>query len=254
MPRRYGQHFLKDTGIVQRIVAESGVGPEDTVLEIGPGQGILTQELAKKAKKVVAIEIDRRLAAELKAKTWPGQVEIHQGNILEFGESELKNLVGDSYKIVANLPYEITSEFLKKFLSGAHRPSSITVMVQREVGERITAQDGKWSRLAVFCGYRALTKVLFSVSPGAFDPPPQVESCVVRFDLRPKPLLEPAPERLLFRLTAAAYAEKRKTLANSLRPILGADAAAKLKAAGQEPQERPEEIPLSKWLFLATRL
>lgn len=254
MPRRYGQHFLKDIGIVQRIVEESGIGPDDVVLEIGPGQGILTQELAKNAKKVIAIEIDRSLVAELKAKTWPGQVEINQGNILEFGEPELKNLVGDSYKIVTNLPYEITSEVLKKFLGGPDRPSSITMMIQKEVGERIIAKDEKWSRLAVFCGYQALTKLLFLVPPGAFNPPPRVESCVIRLNLRPKPLLEPVTERLLFRLTEAAYAEKRKTLANSLRSVLGPDVATKLQAAGFDPKERPEKISLSKWLLLATRL
>jgi len=245
---------LKDVGIVQRIVEESGVGPADTVLEIGPGQGILTQELAQKVKKVVAIEIDRNLATELKAKTWPVPVEIHQGNILEFDESELKNLVGGTYKIVTNLPYEITSEVLKKFLVGKHRPVSMTMMIQKEVGERIVVQGGKWSRLAVFCGYHALTKMLFSVSPSAFNPPPHVDSCVIQLDLRPEPLLEPAQERLLFRLTEAAYAEKRKTLANSLRPVLGPDAAVKLRALGQDPQERPEKIPLAKWLFLAGRL
>jgi 16S rRNA (adenine1518-N6/adenine1519-N6)-dimethyltransferase len=254
MSRRYGQHFLKDLGIVQRIVEESGVSSDDVILEIGPGRGILTQELAKKARKVVAIEIDRSLAAELKAKNWPGTVEIHLGNILEFGELELKKLVGETYKIVTNLPYDITSEFLKKFLGGPNRPVSITVMIQKEVGERIVTKDGKWSRLAVFCGYQALTKMLFSVPPSAFNPPPHVDSCVIRLDLRTEPLLEPTRERLLFKLTEFAYAEKRKTLANSLRPILGSDAAAKLRAVGQDPQERPERITLAKWLFLAGRL
>jgi 16S rRNA (adenine1518-N6/adenine1519-N6)-dimethyltransferase len=254
MPRRYGQHFLKDLGIVQRIVEESGVGPEDVVLEIGPGQGILTQELAKKVKRVVAIEVDRNLAADLKAKTWPGQVEVHLGNILEFSESELKNLLGDTYKIVTNLPYDITSEFLKKFLGGLSRPISITVMLQKEVGERIVVKDGKWSRLAIFCGYQALTKMLFSVPPSAFNPPPHVDSCVIRLDLRPNPALEPAQEQRLFRLTETAFAEKRKTLANSLRSVLGSDSASKLQAAGQDPQERPERITLAKWLLLAGRL
>lgn len=254
MPRRYGQHFLKDQKIIERIVAESGVGPDDVVLEVGPGQGILTQELAKKVNKVVAVEVDRALVTQLKAKTWSGEVEIVQGNILDFSEEQLKNTVGSSYKVVTNLPYEITSEFFQKFLTVSPPPKSLTAMVQREVGERLIAKAGKWSRLAVFCGYRALTKMLFCVPRGAFAPPPQVESCVVHLDLRPEPLLKPAQERWLFRLTAAAYAEKRKTLANSLRSVLGPEVDQKLQSAGLEPQSRPEEIDLTKWLSLAGRL
>jgi len=243
MPRRYGQHFLRDEAILRRIVDASGVGPEDFVLEIGPGEGLLTRILAEKAKKVLAVEIDRHLFENLQKADLPANVEVRQGNALEIS-------IEEPFKIVSNLPYEITTATLQKFLLSSHKPATITLLIQKEVAERIVGKNGA-SRLTLFCGYHALPKLLFTVPRGAFSPPPKVESAVIHLEVRQNSLLDPVSEEQFFRLTNAAFAEKRKTLANSLKSILGVDVAEKLKKANLDPKSRPEEISLEQWIFLA---
>lgn len=246
MPRRYGQHFLRDENILRKIVEASGVGPDDTVLEIGPGEGYLTRILAEKTKNVIAVEIDRHLAENLKKAGLPANVEIRQGNALEL-------VLGKPFHLVSNLPYEITTAVLQKFLLGSPKPASITLLIQKEVAERIMAKGGM-NRLALLCGYHALPKILFTVPKGAFSPPPKVESAVIRLEIRQKPLLDPVSEERLFKLSEAAFAQKRKTLANSLGSVLGADASEKIKKAGFDPKSRPEQIKLEQWILLASRV
>lgn len=253
MKRRYGQHFLNDQKIIERIVDSSGVGAGDAVLEIGPGRGVLTRALAPRVKKILAIEIDRHLFSELESAALPANVALRLGDALELSDEEIVRELGSSYSVVANLPYEITSELLQKFLRLSTPPKSMTVMVQKEVGERMTAKPGDVNRLALFCGYYSLPKVLFDVPPGAFSPPPKVNSSVVQLVLRPEPLLPPPAEALFFRLTEAAFAQKRRNLKNSITKILGPDTVRKLEESGIKPTARPEEIPLEDWLTLALK-
>ncbi len=256
--RRYGQHFLTDKTIINKIVKGSDVTKDDTVLEIGPGRGVLTRALAETAKKVVTVEIDRRLHALLEEEGLPSNVELLRASILDLDSEALEASLGADWKLVANLPYEITSKTLERFLpmrsSTGKGPTSITLMLQKEVGERIVAKPGDMNRLAVFCGYYADAKILFPVSAGAFSPPPRVQSCVVRFDIRPLPPLSGREEVLFFKLIAVGFSEKRRQLKNTLRSLLGPDAAAQLVAAGISPEARPEEVPPQKWITLAQRM
>lgn len=256
--RRYGQHFLKDPRIIAKIVEGAGVSKDDAVLEIGPGRGILTRALAAAAKKVLTVEIDRRLHALLIEDGLPANVELLRGDALALDSADLAAKLGADWKLVSNLPYEITSKTLEKFLPLRARtgtgPTSVTLMLQKEVGERILAKPGRMNRLALFCGYYAEPRVLFSVPRGAFSPPPKVDSCVIRLDVRTAPLLSPAEEALFFRLIAAAFASKRKQIKNSFGSLLGSAAADRLTAAGLSPEARPEEITLNQWVTLARRM
>jgi 16S rRNA (adenine1518-N6/adenine1519-N6)-dimethyltransferase len=253
--RRYGQHFLTNQSIVAKIAAGAGVSADDAVLEIGPGRGILTRALAAAAKKVLTVEIDRRLHALLVEDGLPPNVELLRGDALALQPAELTAKLGADWKLVANLPYEITSKTLEKFLpmraETGHGPTSVTLMLQREVGERILAKAGDMNRLALFCGYYAEPRLLFSVPRGAFSPPPKVDSCVIRLDIRSATPLSGNEEALFFRLISTAFAAKRKQIKNTIGTMLGPSAAARLAAAGLSPEARPEEITLNQWVTLA---
>ena len=253
--RRYGQHFLSDPAILSRIVEASGVQPGDAVLEIGPGRGDLTRALAAKSLRVLAVEIDRHLHRTLLEAQLPDNVEVRLGDAMALTGEDLTSALGARYRLVSNLPYEVTSATLKKFLSEIHpRPTTITLMVQKEVGERAAGREGM-NRLALFCGYYASdVRVLFRVPKGAFSPPPKVESCVLQLVPRPVPLLPPLAEASLFRLSEAAFAENRRQLRNSLKPILGANVETRLQEAGIAPEARPEDIPLESWVHLALKM
>ncbi len=256
--RRYGQHFLKDSGIVRKMVEGSGVTQEDAVLEIGPGRGILTRALAEAARKVMTVEIDRRLHGLLVEDGLPANVELIRGSALDLQVGALAEKLGSDWKLVSNLPYEITSRTLERFLPMRHEtgtgPTSVTLMLQKEVGERITAKPGAMNRLAAFCGYYADARLLFDVPAGAFDPPPKVRSCVIRLDIRPQTPLTGDQEAFFFRLLAAGFSEKRRQLKNTLSSVFGASAAERLRAAGLRPEARPEETSLQQWITLAQGL
>lgn len=255
--RRYGQHFLKDPGIVRRVVEASGASKDDAVLEIGPGQGVLTRALASSAGKVLAVEIDRRLHAELAASGMPANVELLQGDALSLDPEDIVRHLGPAYLLVSNLPYEISSPTLLKFLPLRHRteagPTSLTLMLQKEVGERIVAKGGM-NRLALFCGLHAEAELLFDVPPEAFSPPPKVRSCVVRLDVLPEPLLDASKEKRLLRLTEAAFRGGRKKLRNTLSSALGDNLEMLLTAAGIDPEARPASVSLKQWISLAQRV
>ncbi|HTK59821.1 MAG TPA: 16S rRNA (adenine(1518)-N(6)/adenine(1519)-N(6))-dimethyltransferase RsmA [Candidatus Baltobacteraceae bacterium] len=256
--RRYGQHFLTDGNIIRKIVEGSGVTKKDAVLEIGPGRGILTRALADAAAKVLTVEIDRRLQALLVEEGLPANVELVRASALDLEADALAASLGADWKLVANLPYEITTKTLERFLpmraETGKGPTSITLMLQKEVAERITAKPGDMNRLAAFCGYYAVARVLFDVPPGAFSPPPKVRSCVIRLDLRPEVALSGPQEALFFRLLSVGFSEKRRQLKNTLASVLGPDAAGRLRDAGLRPEARPEETSLEQWITLAQRM
>ncbi len=256
--RRYGQHFLTDKTIIGKIVAGSGVTKNDAVLEIGPGRGILTRALAAAAKKVLTVEIDRRLHTLLEEEGLPANVELLRVNALELDGAALEASLGAEWKLIANLPYEITSKTLETFLPMRSRsgkgPTSVTLMLQKEVGERVTAKPGNMNRLALFCGYYSEPKILFSVPAGAFSPPPKVQSCVVRFEIRPTAALDGRQEQQFFKLITLGFSEKRRQLKNTLRSMLGDDASALLVSSGISPEARPEEVPPQKWITLAQKM
>lgn len=219
-----GQNFLTAPWVPQRIAEESGAAADKAVLEIGPGIGCLTEQLAKRAGRVVSVELDRRLLPVLEETMaeYPN-VSIVNGDILK---TDLNALVRENFDgltpiVCANLPYNITTPVLTQLIDSGLFPS-ITVMIQREVARRICAAPGSedYGAFTVYANYHSSPKILFDVSPGCFMPAPKVTSSVLRLDLRPSPPVE-ADEALFFRVVRASFAQRRKTLLNGLSSAFG---------------------------------
>lgn len=244
-----GQNFLHNRRIVERIADAAELTPNDLVVEVGPGLGILTQELAKRAGAVIAIELDRRLAAYLRETFTDGPVTIVEADILTV---DLDSLVGGQpYTVVANLPYSVAAAAIQRLLEAPTPPKRMVVMVQREVAERIAAQPPQMSILAVAVQLYAEPKVLFRVSPGSFVPRPKVDSAVIRIDLKPEPPVSGAARDTFFRLVRAGFGQRRKRLANALADGLDqpkAEVEALLSRAGVDPDRRAETLSVAEWL------
>ncbi len=247
-----GQNFLHDHAIVRRIAESAGIGPDDTVLEIGPGLGILTEELAARARRVVAVELDDRLAAYLPT-VLPSNVELVHADALEI---DAPALVGPDYLVVANLPYSVGNAIVRRMLEAVPPPRSLTIMVQREVGERIAASPPEMSLLAVGVQFYATPKILFRVGGGAFIPPPRVESVVLRIETHPPPL--PLEEHdAFFRVVHAGFAQRRKQLGNILSTGLFIERSAiadALSQAGIATTERAERLTIADWVRVYSAL
>ncbi len=241
MPRRLGQHFLADSRYQQRIAEALHLTSADTVLEIGAGRGAMTRWLAERAGRVIAVELDPLLVADLRRtfSDHPG-VEIVAGDILTV------SLPAGRMRCFGNLPYYITAPILLRLFEHAEQFDEILVMVQREVGERIVAQPGSrdYAFLSVTAQFYTRPKLLFTIPPGAFQPPPKVESALVRMVVEPRGAADPA----FFRLLKAAFAQKRKTLFNNLKPVYGAEAARlALERTGIDGRSRAEQLPLERF-------
>lgn len=249
MPAYLGQHFLASDGHRRRIVDALHLKGGENVLEIGPGRGAITDLLAERAGRLVGIEVDPRLAGNLKERyAGNDRVEIIEGDILEVTLPPFDGPV----RVVGNLPYYITSPILMRLFEHAAQIDYIVVMVQREVAERMTAQPGTrdYGLLTVTTRYYAEPKLLLTIPPGAFQPRPKVESAVVGMKVMPRAL---ADEAGFFRMVRAAFAQKRKTLVNNLKQAYGLETVkAKLEAAGLKPSSRGEEMTIEEFekLFL----
>jgi len=252
-----GQNFLLDLNLTGRIARAAGPLAGVTVIEVGPGPGGLTRALlAEGAARIVAIERDRRCVAALEelAETYPGRLKVIEGDALDFDPRD--HLGPGPARIVANLPYNIATALLVRWLSIEPWPpfyDSLVLMFQREVALRIVAGPGdeSYGRLGVFAGWRTQARILFDVNPSAFVPPPKVTSSIVRLVPRAAPL---ACERVLLeRVSAAAFGQRRKMLRASLR-TLGTDPAALLARAGVAPTKRAEEIGVDGFVALANAL
>lgn len=255
-----GQNFLIDLTYAARIVDAAALTPRDTVLEIGPGPGVLTGRLADRAGCVVAVELDARLVAQLRADLAPRtNVTIVEGDILELALPDLVTSGGGAlpYKVVANLPYYITSHALRHILESVPQPQLCVLMVQKEVAERMVAPPGDLSLLGVSVQYYAEPELLFTVPAGAFRPAPKVESAVVRLVVRPQRLVADVAPEQYFRVVRAGFGQKRKQLANSLSAGLALpkeQAVSLLRASGIDPARRAETLALEEWGSLARRL
>jgi 16S rRNA (adenine1518-N6/adenine1519-N6)-dimethyltransferase len=248
-----GQNFLLDLNLTARIARTAGDLSDATVIEVGPGPGGLTRALlAAGAKRVVAVERDRRCVAALAeiAARYPGRLDIVEGDALD---TDMASLVTGPAAIVANLPYNVATPLLVGWLLTEPWPPwyrSMTLMFQREVAERIVAVPGSksYGRLSVLAGWRTVAHIAFDIDPRAFTPPPKVVSSVVHFVPRQHPLAcNPAS---LEKVTAAAFGQRRKMLRQSLRS-LGVDPLALLAAAGTEETRRAEEIDVAGFVALA---
>ena len=263
------QNFLADIDVLDAILAAAAPTPGRRVLEIGPGLGILTGGLLAAGAAVTAIELDRGLAARLRAEfaaaiaaggsdpTVPGSLRLVEGDALD---QDIAELCQPPYDVVANLPYHVTSPILHLLLGAPPRPDRAVLMVQREVAERITAAPGAMSYLSVFVQYHARASIAFVVPPAAFEPEPAVDSAVIvvepyRDD--DADLLPPDQEDELWRLVQAAFRERRKMIHNVLSRQLPVEAArvdAALAAAGIAPDRRPQTLAVGEWLALRAAL
>ena len=257
-----GQNFLIDPRVCPRMAAESGAAECAGAIEVGPGLGVLTYELAQVAKKVVAIELDQRLFPVL-GETLADcpNVELVQGDVLKLDLHALiqEKFGGQEVCVCANLPYYITSPVIMGLLEGGLPLKSITVMVQKEAAERICAQPGQRAcgAVSVSVHYHSQPQVLFGVSRGSFLPPPNVDSAVIRLDLRREPPVQVADEGWFFRVSRTAFAQRRKTAANSISASLGlpkAQVEAALGAAGIPANARAEQLSLEQFAALANAL
>ncbi|PLX85188.1 MAG: ribosomal RNA small subunit methyltransferase A [Desulfuromonas sp.] len=253
--KRFGQNFLRDSRIVDRILGAADLGADERVLEVGPGLGVLTDRLLGLAGEVVAFEIDRDLAEQLQKRPDP-RLTVHLGDALQMDWAAL--LPHPPYKLVANLPYNISSQILFRILDHRDRFGRLVLMFQKEVGDRLCALPGTkdYGVLSVFCQLWFDIRKVVTVPPGAFFPPPKVTSVVLAFDPLATPRASVGDEAFFRRVVKAAFAQRRKTLRNTLIaagfPREAVEAA--LVRAGIDPGRRGETLDLKEFARLADEL
>ena len=248
--KNLGQHFLIDEAILQTIISAAGLSPVDFVIEVGPGLGILTTELVKLAGAVTAIELDTRLYMQLKQKLRSfSTFSIVNQDVLKVNLSEL---LGNrhSYKVIANIPYYITSPILQYFMQAVIKPSLMVVMVQKEVGQAIASGPGKMNMLSITMQIYSRPEIIAYVPSESFYPPPKVDSAIVRFNMLPEPAVKVADLNSFLGFVKCGFHSPRKQLRNSLSQGLGitpAEIKPLLEKANLNPQCRPETLGLSEW-------
>lgn len=248
--KRFGQHFLTDPGVIDAIVAAISPRNDDVVVEIGPGQGAITRPLAKRAGTLHAIELDRDLAAKLRKEYHDStSVTLHEADALKFDFAEL----GDSLRIVGNLPYNISTPLLFHLLDYRQKIIDMHFMLQKEVVARMAAPPGSkaYGRLGIMLGCYFDIEALFDVDRQAFDPPPDVTSAIVRLTPLPEGTYDVRDAAKLSRLVATAFSQRRKTVRNALKKV--ADEAL-LESVGIDPSLRPEAIAIAEYVRLANTL
>ena len=255
--KRLGQNFLVDRGVVQGIVDAAELSPEDTVLEIGPGIGTLTQGLAETGARVVAVELDKKLPAVL-AETLKGydNVQIVPGDILKLNIPEILELrAGERFKVVANLPYYITTPIIMTLLEQRLPIERLVTMVQKEVAVRMTARPGSkdYGALSIAVQYFTVSRLIMDVPPRSFLPAPEVTSAVISCHVQDVPTVQPHDEKLFFRLVRAAFGQRRKTLLNALTGagLTKEMSRAGLAAAGIAENMRGEQLSLADFARLS---
>lgn len=257
-----GQNFLINPGVCPRMAAECGAQGCKGVIEVGPGIGVLTWELSQVAQKVCAVELDSRLFPVLE-ETLAGRdnVKLVPGDVMKLDLNQLirQEFGGGPVCVCANLPYYITSPVILRLLEEGLPLTSITVMVQKEAAQRLCAAPGEreCGAVSVAVHYRSQPKLLFQVGRGSFLPPPKVDSAVLRLDLRQEPPVSVADEDWFFRVSRAAFAQRRKTAANSLSATLGLpkpQVEQALAAAGAPENVRAERLTLEQLAALANAL
>jgi 16S rRNA (adenine1518-N6/adenine1519-N6)-dimethyltransferase len=248
--RALGQHFLVDPEVSARTVAIADLAPGAQVLEIGPGRGALTRALLDAGARVVAVELDTDLAGKLAARAAPA-LEVVEGDFLRL---DLDRLPAAPQVVVANLPYSTGTAIVSRLLEHPRRFPRLVVMLQKEVAERLCAGPGSraYAALTVLTALHAVARLAFLVPPGAFSPPPKVESAVVRLDLEPEPRVPIGDPSIFRRVVRGAFAQRRKTLRNSLRAVFGEAATTSwLAAARIDGGRRAETLSLAEFATLA---
>ena len=250
--KRFGQNFLHDAGVIYRILRSIHARPGQRLVEIGPGQGALTEGLVDSGAQLDVIELDQDLVPLLRLRFGLNpQFTLHQGDAMKFDFAALAN--GERLRVVGNLPYNISTPLIFHLLEHASVIEDMHFMLQKEVVDRITAEPNtkEYGRLSVMMQYYCKPTFLFEVPPGAFNPPPKVTSAVFRLEpYVTKPIIA-KDEKALARLVAHVFTQRRKTLRNSLKGMLAEDA---FERAGVDPMARPETLSLSAFVALADQM
>ncbi|MBI5197804.1 MAG: ribosomal RNA small subunit methyltransferase A [Nitrospirae bacterium] len=247
-----GQHFLRDREMVGRILRTARIDADDTIVEIGPGEGCLTFPMAEQASSLIAIELDEGLCASLASKgtSYPN-LEIVHGDALTFPYET----VPSPFKVVANIPYYITTPLLFRLLEHRDRISTMTIMVQKEVAERITAQPGgkDYGVLSITVQFLSSPEIRFVVPRWAFFPPPKVDSAVLFLTPRPQPAVAVRDSRYFREIVKQAFSHRRKVISNALPSSLCSkeEVQKALGKAGIDPKRRPETLSLEEWGLLS---
>jgi 16S rRNA (adenine1518-N6/adenine1519-N6)-dimethyltransferase len=250
--KRFGQHFLHDQNILRRIVESISAKPGERIVEIGPGEGALTLPLLRAARKMTAIELDRDLIEPLREKVrGVGELEIINADVLTVDFDTLAK--GAPLRIVGNLPYNISTPILFHCIDHAANIQDMHFMLQKEVVDRMAAEPGSkvYGRLSVMLQFRCSVEPLLHVPPGAFRPPPKVDSAVVRLTPLPVSSLPDVDTTVLANVVRAAFGQRRKTLSNALREVA---TVADIEAAGIDPRSRAEQVPVAGFVRLAQHL
>ena len=248
--KRFGQHFLRDPRVIDAIVRAISPAPDDNIVEIGPGHGAITEPLAQSAAQLHLVELDRDLVASLQTRYCDREnVSIHEADALQFDFAAL----GDRLRIVGNLPYNISTPLLFHLLRFRERIVDMHFMLQKEVVERMAAQPGSkaYGRLGIMLGCHLQVESLFDVPPEAFDPPPDVNSAVVRLDPLPPGTFSINNEFGLSSLVATAFMQRRKTLRNALKSAASTE---DLEVVGIDPGLRPEQVSIEQYVALSNYL
>jgi 16S rRNA (adenine1518-N6/adenine1519-N6)-dimethyltransferase len=267
MPTKLGQNFLKDPLVLNKLIQVADLSSTDFVIEVGPGEGVLTEQLIKHAKKVIAIEIDQVLASKLDSRLPARQADKRENNNIKIINADILKInlpelienyfycqMTTPYKVIANIPYYITSPIIRLFLETKYPPTEMFLMVQKEVAERICAKVGKLNILALSVQYYSDAKLLFTVSKNAFSPIPKVDSAVIRITRNRMPA-EREVTKKFFKIVKAGFSAKRKTIANNLSNSLKLEKSSveeKLKQIGILPNQRAQELSLDDWKKLST--
>jgi 16S rRNA (adenine1518-N6/adenine1519-N6)-dimethyltransferase len=251
--KRFGQHFLRDPHIIHRILQAIRPQPDQHLVEIGPGLGAITRPLLERVGHLEVIELDRDLIPHLQqACRGAGELQIHNVDALEFDFSQLRR-DERPLRLVGNLPYNISTPLLFHLLKQSSHIGDMHFMLQKEVVERMAAAAGQaaYGRLSVMLQYRCQVEPLFEIGSQAFRPPPKVESALVRLIPYPQPPIEVRDRHRFEELVRLAFSQRRKTLRNSLRPLLSAE---DIQAAGIDPAARPETLAVADFARLSNRL
>jgi len=258
--KRWGQHFLVDRNIINKVVRTAQIGEKDHVLEVGPGLGEMTLLLSRQARRVIAVEIDPKLVAILREKTASSSnIEIVEEDILKLDFKELLRPDGLPIKVVANLPYQISTPLLFRFIESKEIFSTLTLMLQREVAERLVASPGgkAYGPLSISVQLVSTLSIRFFIKPTAFYPPPKVESAVVQIIWREKPIAELSDEAWFHQVVRGSFGYRRKTLINALKHsglLLPPSPEERMERIGIDPRRRPETLTIQEFISLAQAL
>lgn len=252
--QKLGQHFLKSDSALRNIIESGQITPIDFILEIGPGKGVLTEELLLSGAKVLGIEKDSNLIPILEEKfdkyIKSGKLTLENSDVLKLDTSKLPK----NYKLIANIPYYITGEILRKFIGGKDKPSLAVLLVQKEVADRIVAKDSKESLLSISIKAFGEPKIIKKVPKGAFNPPPKVDSAILLIEKIGREKLKGIPEEVFFKILHTGFAHKRKKLSSNLKNGVGATVDDLFEKLNLDKNVRAEDLKLETWIGITKNI